>query len=69
MTDAITPTSWFYDLFTHSENTMDSVFLTLEIVSLLASAATSLVVNIPRYMMITQMFIPSKHDQHDTSKS
>ena len=57
MTKAITPTSWYYNLYIHSHNETDSSSISrLEIASLLDSVASILVLNLPISMLMTEMF-------------
>ena len=67
-TSAITPTSWFYNLEILSENeTHANLPSTLQIVFLLYSGASTSVLKIPTYMMITQIFNVCNQHQHHTS--
>ena len=69
-TTAITPSNWFCNLHSHSQIQTDSDLLSrLQIIFLLNSGASILVLIITTYMMITQMFNFCDHDQHDTSKT
>ena len=68
--EALTPTSWFSNLYFHSQNETKSnsssgqeVFLPME------SSASISVLRIPTYIMITQTFSVCNHDQHDTSRT
>ena len=70
MTNAITPTSWFYFLYIQSQNETDSNSpSTLEVASLLSSHAPISKFNLPTIMMITQLFSVYNPDQHDISKT
>ena len=70
LTNAITPPSWFYNLYIHTQNETDSNLPSrLEIAFLLDSGALILVLNVPNYMMITRMFNDCNQKQHDTSKT
>ena len=70
MTNAITPTTWFYILYIHSEFETDSnIPSRLEIASLTHNGASILVLNIPVYMIIIQMLNVCHHDRKDTSKT
>ena len=70
MTNDITPTSWFYNRFIHSQNETDSnLHSRLEIVRPLESCASISGTNKPTYTKIIQMFNVCNHDQHDTSKT
>ena len=61
---------WFFNLEIQYQNKTDSNLPSrLEIGLLLDGGASILVLKIPTYMMVTQMFIVSKHDQHDTSRT
>ena len=68
MTKSISRTSWFYILYTHSQNKTDSMLPPrLEVVFLLDRSAAISVLKIPILMMITQIFNVCNHGQHDTS--
>ena len=70
MTNAVTPTSWLYNLQIHSQKEIDSNLTSrLEINFLLDRCAFTSLLIIPTYMMITQVFNDSIHDQHDTSET
>ena len=67
--NAITRTSWYYNLYTHSQNeTEPNLFSTLDVALPLGSFASFLVLNIPTYLTTTPMFSVCEYDQNDTSK-
>ena len=68
MRNAKTATSWFYILYIHSQNQIDSMSPSrLEIKFFLDSSASISVLIIPTWTMIAQMFNFCNQDQHDTS--
>ena len=70
MLKEITPTSWLFNLYTHSRNETDSnLFSRLELAFLLESGALISIINIPTFVMITHISEVSNHDQQDTWKT
>ena len=70
MTNAITPTRWFCNLYLHSQTETDSISLSdQEIVFPLESCASKLVLNIPIYVMIFEMLKLCNHAQPHTTKT
>ena len=70
MTNATNPTGWFYNLYTHFWNETDSnLHSRMAIDFLFANGASIAVLNIPIYMIISQMFNVCIHDQHDPSRT
>ena len=62
-TNAITPTSWFYNMYVQSQNETDSKSPpSLEIAFFLDSGASVLEINISTNMIITQLFNVCFHD-------
>ena len=70
ITNTLTPTNWLYNLYVHSHiETASNLLSRSEIISVLDGGALILVLNLPNFLMITQIFIVCNHDQHDTSKT
>ena len=68
-TNAITPIGWLFRLYFFAQNETDSNLPSrLEFAFLLDSGACFLVLNIPTYMIITQIFNAYNHNQHGNSK-
>ena len=57
MSNAIAPTSWFYNMYIQSTKTTETNFPSrLEITFLLDSGASISVLNLPTYLMIAKMY-------------
>ena len=70
MTKAIYPTSWFYNLYNHSQSeTYSKLPSKLEFVLLMDSGASISVLNLPTFLLITQTFNVCDYDQQDISKT
>ena len=71
MANKLTPTSWFYSLYTHaSPNQNQRDYPTrLEISILLDSGASKFVLNYPTYVKITKLFNIKQNNPHNLSKT
>ena len=70
MTNAETPTSWFYILHIHSQKRTNSRLPSrLEFAFLLDNVSSLSVLSIPTHTMITRVFNVFNQDQHDKSKT
>ena len=71
MANALTPTSWFYSLYTHSPTNQNQrdYFSRLEITFLLDSGASISVLNYPTYVKISKLPNIKQNNSHNSSKT
>ena len=70
MSNAIAPTSWFYNMYIQSTKNTETNFPSrLVITFLLDSGASISVLNLPTYLMIAKMYNMTSSDPLDSSKT